>query len=192
MLKSFQDPYIYPHSDVLINKYNICDGFLLDLAEGYAFHKRLTEGIPAGKLDYDHLKAMHKYIFQDIYDWAGCERTIHLSKGETRFIAPNKIAPFLQQQLLKLQDEEYFSGLSPIDFCKKATENFSAINSAHPFREGNGRIQRLFLDVLATRAGYQLDWEKVDRDFYLQASIKSFAGDQALLIEMFSLILQHK
>lgn len=123
----------------------------------FAILKLLSDGT------YKTLAAIHKYLFEDIYDFAGEIRTVNLAKGNFRF------APLMYLQ----------AALDNID--KMPQSNFDEIvdkyvemNIAHPFREGNGRSTRIWLDhILKTEIGKVIDWSKVDKEDYLLAMERS-------------------
>jgi cell filamentation protein len=183
-----KDPYLYAESDILINKFNIKDFHTLINIESRFFLKRHSQGIPDGKLDFDHLKKIHYHLFQDIYDWAGKERVVGITKGNSTFAHPQQISPYLNKVFLKLSEENHLKNINFTNFCERAAYYFGEINAVHPFREGNGRTQRLFLDKLAAQAGYKLSWNDVDYQQYTQASIDSFNGNHDLISEIFKKI----
>lgn len=125
------------------------------------FDNKLLDSFPAGK--FDTLQAIHKYIFEDIFDFAGEIRTVNLAKGNFRF------APLIYLQ----------AALDNIDKMPQSTfdeiiEKYVEINIAHPFREGNGRSTRIWLDhILKNKIGKVVDWSKVDREDYLLAMERS-------------------
>lgn len=85
----FADPYTYPDSTVLRNKFGIHDSAELALAESEASWVRrqlIAEGRVTGEFDFAHLRAIHRYLFQDIFDWAGEIRTVNISKGTSHFL----------------------------------------------------------------------------------------------------------
>ena len=89
------------------------------------------------------------------------------------FITWNPKGHFFYYYFRELEKENYLKGVSQDEFCKKAADLFGDINALHPFREGNGRTQRLFLYHLAKNAGYELDLNKLDKNKYMTASIES-------------------
>lgn len=105
------------------------------------------------------MQAIHAYIFQDVYDWAGKIRTVDIAKGNTfcnvRFISSQADAIFS-----KLKEEYYLAGLEEYMFTKRLAYYFSEINALHPFREGNGHSQREFIRSLALKNGYLIYFEK--------------------------------
>ena len=125
------------------------------------FETRLLDTLPAGK--FVTLQAIHKYLFEDIYDFAGEIRTVNMAKGNFRF------APLMYLQ----------AALENIDKMPQSTfdeivEKYVEMNIAHPFREGNGRSTRIWLDhILKNEIGKVVDWSKVDKEDYLLAMERS-------------------
>ena len=125
------------------------------------FETGLLNTLPAGKSVT--LQAIHKYLFEDIYDFAGEIRTVNMAKGNFRF------APLMYLQ----------SALENIDKMPQSNfdeivEKYVEMNIAHPFREGNGRSTRIWLDhILKTEIGKVVDWSKVDKEDYLLAMERS-------------------
>ncbi|WP_229692080.1 Fic/DOC family protein [Paenibacillus radicis (ex Gao et al. 2016)] len=132
-----------------------------------------------GSFDLKHLKAIHHYIFQDIYPFAGQIRDEDISKGF--YFAPSQYILLQAKEIFrKLREESYLVGLDLEEFSQKAAELMGDINHLHPFREGNGRTQREFIRCLALRAGYKLDWSRVSTKETLDASIRSVVDDTPL------------
>ena len=125
------------------------------------FENGMLDTLPAGK--FSTLQAIHKYLFEDIYDFAGKLRTVNLAKGNFRF------APLMYLE----------AALASIDKMPQSTfdeiiEKYVEMNIAHPFREGNGRSTRIWLDhILKTEIGKVVDWSKVDKEDYLLAMERS-------------------
>lgn len=125
------------------------------------FENSVLDSLPAGK--FSTLQAIHKYLFKDIYDFAGELRTVNIAKGNFRF------APLLYLQ----------AALESIDKMPQASfdeiiEKYVEMNIAHPFREGNGRSTRIWLDhILKNEIGKVIDWSKVDKEDYLLAMERS-------------------
>ncbi len=123
----------------------------------FAILKLLSDGT------YKTLSTIHKYLFEDIYDFAGELRTVNLAKGNFRF------APLMYLE----------SALENIDKMPQSTfdeivEKYVEMNIAHPFREGNGRSTRIWLDhILKNEIGKVVDWSKVDKEDYLLAMERS-------------------
>lgn len=125
------------------------------------FEKGILDNIPAGK--FSTLQVIHKYLFEDIYDFAGKVRTVNIAKGNFRF------APLMYLQVaLENIDKMPQSGFDEI------IEKYVEMNIAHPFREGNGRSTRIWLDhILKSEIGKVVDWSKVDKGDYLLAMERS-------------------
>ena len=125
------------------------------------FESGVLDTLPAGK--FSTLQTIHKYLFEDIYDFAGKLRTVNLAKGNFRF------APLMYME----------AALENIDKMPQSTfdeiiEKYVEMNIAHPFREGNGRSTRIWLDhILRTEIGKVVDWSKVDKEDYLLAMERS-------------------
>ena len=112
---------------------------------------------------YKTLAAIHKYLFEDIYDFAGKLRTVNLAKGNFRF-AP---LMYLEAALANI-------GKMPQSIFDEIIEKYVEMNIAHPFREGNGRSTRIWFDhILKTEIGKVVDWSKVDKEDYLLAMERS-------------------
>ena len=126
-----------------------------------------------GYFDVTHLKAIHKHLFQDLYTWAGEFRKVNISKGNP-FCLFQYIPEQLDNLFTELQKEAYLSLLNPNDMARRLAYYLGELNAIHPFREGNGRTQRLFILELAAKNGYFLDLSKVNQKDMIKASIQSF------------------
>ena len=125
------------------------------------FENHILDNLESGK--FSTLQAIHKYLFDEIYDFAGKLRTVNIAKGNFRF------APLMYiESALKNIDEMPQSNFDEI------IEKYVEMNIAHPFREGNGRSTRIWLDhMLKTEIGKVIDWSKVDKEDYLLAMERS-------------------
>ena len=132
----------------------------------------------------NHLCAVHKHIFQDVYTWAGELRAVDIAKGNL-FCKVQFIEAVAKDIFLNLKKDRYLVGVSEMDFIKKAAYYFSEINALHPFREGNGRAQREFIRQLALHAGYKLLLSNVDDEEMLKASKASFLCDYSAMERLF-------
>jgi cell filamentation protein len=181
MYDAIDDPYTYKNSTVLINKLNLRDQDKLDDFEAEISSARANEPLPGGELDFAHYCAVHKHLFQDVYDWAGTPRTVRMSKQGNPFCFPEHIQAQGAKLFSNLEDEKYFTNLPAKEFADKATHFLAELNAIHAFREGNGRTQLSFFSLLADRAGYPVDLGKLDPKAMLDAMIASFGGDEAEL-----------
>lgn len=175
--------YRWPNSSVLRNKLNVKDQDKLDIVERLHVTRRIAQGIPAGQFDLNHLKSIHHHLFQDIYDWAGEIRQVDMNKGGQWFHPHDRIEMGMADIHKRLCAQECLKGLSRIEYAKQAGVILGDINALHPFREGNGRTQLLYLKQLTNEAGHNIDLTKLTREPWIEASIKSHAGDYSLMQE---------
>lgn len=190
------DDYVYPGTTVLRNKADIQDQIALDAFEADATAVRMLELLEqpiAGSFDFAHLCAIHRHLFQDVYDWAGEIRTVDISRDTSPFANASRIESYLGGVLTKLPAENWLRGLLPDPFVAQLAHYMGEINATHPFREGNGRTQRVFCALLAEQAGYFIDFESVDQTQMYRVMIASFNGDaaplEALLLNITSIIV---
>jgi cell filamentation protein len=178
-----EDPLCYPGTYVLRNKLDIHDQDELDEFEQLMFDSRAREELPAGNLDFEHYKALHCHFFQDVYDWAGHIRTIRTGKGDNWFCYPEYIEAEAGRAFGGLAERNYLADDTDKDaFAAGAAWFLSEINAVHPFREGNGRIQLVFLTMLARNAGHRLNERKLRPAPFLEAMILSFSGELTPLV----------
>lgn len=129
------------------------------------FENGILDKLDAGK--FSALKAIHKYLFDEIYDFAGCLRTVNISKGNFRF-AP---VMYLEEAVKSIEN-------MPQSNFDEIVEKYVEMNVAHPFREGNGRSTRIWLDlILKTELHKVVDWSRVDKEDYLLAMERSPVRD---------------
>ena len=125
------------------------------------FENGTLDFAPAGK--FETLKTIHKFLFEDIYDFAGKLRTVNMAKGNFRF-AP---VMYLEAALENIEK-------MPQSTFDEIVEKYVEMNIAHPFREGNGRSTRIWLDhILKTEIDKVVDWSRVDKEDYLLAMERS-------------------
>jgi len=187
----FGDCYCYPDSTVLKNKLNITDGNILESAE-----REITQ-ISIGNVHYSqppydlkYIQNIHILLFSDLYSWAGEIRTVDISKGGTRFCTVHRIVPEIEKIFRQLEKDHYLNGMSEALLVSKLAEYYGDFNIIHPFREGNGRVQRLFFEHLALYNGYSLDWSRVkSRNDWVQANIDSVLVQNERLETIFQDIL---
>lgn len=175
--------YFYPDSEVLRNKFGITDADELERAERFIVEHRIREGIPTGNFDLAHLQAIHRHLFQDVYEWAGELRTVGMVKGGSSFIPANRIEMGMADVHRRLADANFLKDLDAWAFAAKAGEIIGDVNHAHPFREGNGRTQLQYLKLLAEEAGHKLDLTKFERDAWIQASIEANGDNCGRMID---------
>jgi cell filamentation protein len=153
MYEDADDTYCYPGTTVLKNKLDIRRQELLDEFETEMTDLRAAEPLPPGNLDYDHYRAIHRHLFQDVYDWAGAPRTVRISKGVNPFCYPEYIGAQAENLFGQLADDRYLQGLNNEEFARQAAHILAELNAVHAFRDGNGRAQLTFLALLAEQAG---------------------------------------
>jgi cell filamentation protein len=178
MYDAVEDPYCYPGTTVLKNKLKLKTQEELDAFEAEITAQRADEPLPTGKLTYPHYRAIHKHLFQDVYDWAGKVRTVRISKGGSMFCYPESIDREMSKLFGTLAGQKHLKGTTSDEFAMKAAHLLADLNAIHPFREGNGRAQLIFLTLLAETAGHPLAMERLDPDQVMQAMIDSFGGDE--------------
>jgi len=172
-----QDHYLNPETGVLQNKLGIREEEKLKAAEASLVAWRsyqLVEKPIQGHFDFNHLRAIHRHLFQDVYDWAGELRDIDLARDDSYFANHRYIIEVAGLIFAKLADENYLQGLDAADFSTNAAYYLGEINALHPFREGNGRAQREFINHLAYNNGFFIDWTNISEADMIQASIESF------------------
>ena len=183
MYDAVPDPYCYPGTTVLINKLDLRDQRQLDAFEAEITSQRAAEPLPIGHFDIPHYLAIHKHLFQDVYDWAGCIRTVRIAKDGNMFCYPEYIDAELTKLFGQLRSAAHFRGLPPIAFARSAAHFVSELNAIHPFREGNGRAQLTYLTLVSQHAAHPLNLERMSPNEMLQAIIDSFDGDETRLAE---------
>lgn len=125
------------------------------------FENDIFDTMEVGK--FSSLKAIHKYLFEDIYDFAGEIRKVNLAKGNFRF-APLMYLEVALENIDKMPQSTF----------EEIVEKYVEMNVAHPFREGNGRSTRIWLDLILKREiGQVVDWSKVEKEDYLLAMERS-------------------
>jgi len=178
-----------PHSEVghecPKNHFSITDYSELQRFEAPLVAKRGGELIDHpvnGGFDAKHLMATHKYLFQDVFPWAGEFRVVDMSKGASNFARAIYMASALNELLSKLHWEGQLTGREQSAFAARAAYYLGEINAIHPFREGNGRTQREFIRQLAVQAGHPLSWAGFTQEEMVSASILShLRGDHSAL-----------
>ncbi len=183
-----EDRYLDPETGVLRNRLGITDEKELEKAEASFVAWRsyeLSQKPIKGRFDLAHLQAIHQHLFGDVYDWAGKIRTIDLSKGHSYFANHTRIVSAATALFDELDKEKCLKGLDAAEFSERAAYYLSEINALHPFREGNGRAQREFINHLARANGYAIDWTGISPEEMTQASIEAFHQGTAMKFTAF-------
>ncbi len=182
-LDSIQDN-CYPDTSTLINKLNITDQDTLDEIEQTLTSINFVDAIttiPFTNVNFDFYKSLHHKLFFELYDWAGQVRTINISKKGTNFCSADEITNQGTNIFNFLEKNNYYQDCSREKFITNIVDLYCNINYLHPFREGNGRTQRLFLTMLINNAEYSIHFGKMDLDELMIATIYSSQGNTDLL-----------
>lgn len=179
--------YCYSGTNILKNNLNIRDGKVLEQAE------LELSGLSSSLIEYaeppydlHYLQSIHAQLFGDLYEWAGQLRQIDISKGDTRFCTFSRIEIETNKLLNPLQQQNYFQGLELQDLIGELANLYCELNVIHPFREGNGRTQRIFFEHLIAYCGYGIDWSKINsKEQWVQANIEGFHLNLQPLIQIF-------
>ena len=172
----FLDPYLDPETGILRNLVGARTKESLDDAEGslsFARLVQLMDQTPKPTGDLTELRAVHRHLFQDLYDWAGQIRTVDIRKNieDAEFFLPygmiERASNFASGEL---HSDNMLRGLDRQHFIDRLAYHYDQVNYIHPFREGNGRVQRVFWNRIAVAAGWQLDWRPVHGDVNDRAS----------------------
>ena len=128
---------------------------------------------------------LHHKIFSPLFVWAGRPRTVGISKGDTPFCPPQNIDAMMSALFVELEQERWLTGLDLTSFLERAAYYICEINAVHPFREGNGRTIRFYIDTLSVRTrGDLFDWTQTDEVEYLQACIAGFQQDYSQMVTL--------
>lgn len=179
----------YSGTAVLINKLDIRDEPTLREIEATVVSAKaaLWERQPLqATFDFAHYKAVHRFLFEDLYDWAGQIRTVNISKKGTRFYPFEEIKTQAALIFEYIHRQKCFASLDHKDFVSEITDFYCSINNLHPFREGNGRTQRVFITQLIRQAGYDIDFADIDGELLMIATIQSVGGVADLLKRLFT------
>lgn len=169
------DPYCYPAINVLRNKAGITDPIELQQSEAQHTSARIEQYIPEySDFSLAKLQKIHFFLFQDLYEWAGQLRTVDISKGATRFANVMQIEREANLLFTRLQVENLLLDLPLPQFVERIADYYCELNVIHPFRDGNGRAQRLFFELLAINAGYTFNWNSISAEAWLQANIAAY------------------
>jgi len=166
--------YFYPdtydasmRSGILRNRFGIQDPEEIAAAEYVETMSRRGElranpDLIDRTYDAYHLKAIHGYLFQDVYEWAGQYRSVDMSKGNSFFYL-KEIDKWLQAGCQHIYETDWFI-LDAKPFADACATVFAAVNKAHPFREGNGRASKVFMEHVSDLSWFELRWDRIDPD----------------------------
>lgn len=185
--------YCYPGTTVLINRLGITDQAELDRVERQIvlLKSALAEQeLPFRDVDFSYYLDLHRMLFAELYDWAGTLRDLDLSKKGTVFYPARDLEHLGELRFRRLRDDRYLCGLGQRAFADALAQLYHDLNMLHPFREGNGRTERLFLTLLVRHAGYTVSFADCDRDLLTIAAIRAAQGDLSLLRDTLASLLQ--
>ena len=175
--------YCYPGTNTLVNNLDIHDSKKLEKAEKTIVLAKLydlRQGVVKGDFNKVHIINIHKYLFEDLYPFAGKFRTENIAKDNFSFAEWEYIESELDRLLDSLKEENYLHGKNKEDLAKRLAFYMSELNVLHPFREGNGRTIREFIRELALDNGYIIDYSKTTAEEMLAAMITSVIDDKEL------------
>jgi cell filamentation protein len=186
----YVDPdYIYtdPQTGTLRNLGNITDQDALIFAETASIAKRANELKirPISIESSNTLFTIHRYLFQDIYEWAGKRRTVEISKGGKQFFPLNRFGTALAHIDNLITAYKHLTDDDKRILSRKLAEILDSINYLHPFRDGNGRAQREFLRLLALEKGWRLNLNPPDNtEIYERYMAGTIDGDIDILADV--------
>lgn len=184
--------HCYEGTTCLINKLDIRDEEKLAEIEAAIVLGKTTllDQQPIhGDFDLEHYKRIHHFLFCDLYEWAGELREVNLSKKGTAFVPVGEIVPCATACFLRLQKFRA-EGLSHRELAEEVADFYHTVNILHPFREGNGRTQRVFFSQWIQHIGFRLDLTAVDPDEFIFATIQAAQGVMDQLVDCFDRAIQ--
>lgn len=193
---SMSDPYLIPNTFTLKNTLGITDPELLQLTESEKVRFRSIELVQSNRnvqVSMSSLKTIHKTLFRDVYEWAGQYRTIYISKendyGVTRFLPYEHIASDGNKTMDHLNSVLRHINGDPLNkLLDSLADVYLELNHIHPFREGNGRTQKLFFRNVAKQHGLVIDWKLIAKSDHIEAAVRGGLGDPSMMREHFRLI----
>lgn len=185
------DPYSQPNG-VLINNFGIDDYTKLNEIEAELSSLALQDLLLRPHPEYfnsDYLKFVHKEIFKEIYPWAGQFRKVDIGKADVWFKKHQDIESELDLLFENLNKHDCFGGMSEHEFSEHAGTFLVSLNHIHPFREGNGRTQRLLMSQLAIKNGMIIHWEGISSSAMNKACNDGIAGDPTTMQKLLKIYL---
>lgn len=169
----------YSNTTCLINKFDIRDDKKLSEIEAeitFAKAAVLESEIVEPPFDFEYYKSIHRFLFEDLYEWAGELRKVDISKKGTVFCYVKELEHLCKACFKRLQKENYFKDFSRKRFVEEIVDFYVTTNFLHPFREGNGRTQRIFISKLIKYNGYDFNFSNINPDLLMIATIKASNG----------------
>ena len=187
--------YFVEGGDALKNNLGLTDPKQLQEAEENAVADATDDiydqDFSATELNFDFLKSLHARLFGEVYPFAGQVRTVNITKPDSNipFCMADFIAPEAERIFGELKKSHYLDELSKQEFADRLAELAAELNALHPFREGNGRTIRLYLQLLARNAGYLLDYAAVPHEAIIAADKQAFLGGDTEIKELYQKIV---
>ena len=188
--------YFIPGTSILRNRVGAQTAEELRNAENDLVEARVIELREAPELlgdrsyDLTYLRAIHRHLLRDVYDWAGDVRTVGLEKGDESFCPPGSINQPMDHVAAQIHHLNQLNAVQEADLARTVAYLYDYTNFAHPFRDGNGRSTREFFNLLLSERGAGLDWEKTDQaELYSACHAARANSDLGGLIAMFAKIL---
>ena len=187
------DPYLIEGTDCLKNDLGITNADELRIRE--AQHAALRESQLARLVfrrtfDRGHLRFIHRHLFQDVYPWAGDFRDVPINKSGSEFAKPRFLDSEADRILRELHDRKMLVDAAVTDLPARLAYLFGELNALHPFREGNGRVQRLFLSHVLALRDMGLAWGMVPSAEMVAVSVAVHGGNEVPAQSMFERILR--
>lgn len=188
------DPYLSEDTDILQNLLGIRRQDELDTAEAEITSVEISmlmieEKPSTTDFNWDLLCIIHRRLFSEIYEWAGKPRVVEITKGTTSFARVQYLNDSAQDIFQHLAVDNYLQDLDFDAFIKQLAHYYADLNVLHPFREGNGRVIRTFIAMLAASLGYEVAWNSMDSQENIDACIAAYNGDEAPLQSMLRAIV---
>ena len=181
-------------TQTLRNKLGISDPKTLEQVERQVTRRAAQSPLPSTgqAMTYDGFKAIHAHLFGDIYAWAGQERKYTTGRGPAPFAPPKQISSWMEKQFTALRKEGFLQGLPKGEFAKRTAHYVNEINAVHPFVDGNGRAQRMWLRVLADRNGLEFRLGSKDREVWNKASMIGFNSTNKPMADLITANLRER
>lgn len=182
----------YPETTVLVNKLGIRSQEALDDLERVVTGIHTVEIVKEQSeepLSFAFYRNLHKRLFGDLYEWAGELRKVDMSKQGTSFCRAENLEEIGNAIFQWLRKHKELRGMKRERFVKELADLYHRINMLHPFREGNGRTQRLFFTLLIRRAGYEIDFAATDTDALMIATVYAAQGVMDYLYGYFDRVI---
>lgn len=189
------DKYRDPVTGILHNKFAISDVTTLAKVEAQsaaAAAQHWVDKPESNRFDLDHLRQIHKRLFEKVYERAGEVKDGNWKKGDSHFTHGSQVEAASKTVFDSLAQEKHLAGLTREQFADRAAHYLNEVNSIHAFREGNGRAQRVFIEQLGRQAGHEFSFNGITSERMIDVSVKAHEGrDLEPMKRMFTELLDH-